>query len=61
MINTALSLTNFKAGSTAAVYTYSGADLTRIAPGPAVVLSSDTLEYGFPAYSATLFVFDSTN
>ena len=61
MINTALSLTNFKAGSTAAVYTYSGADLTHIAPGPAVVLSSNSVEYGFPAYSATLFVFDSSN
>ena len=61
MINTALSLTNFKAAGTAAVYTYSGADLTRIAPGPPVVLSSNTVEYGFPAYSATLFIFDSTN
>jgi Glycoside hydrolase family 44 len=60
-VNTALSLTNFNAGNTAAVYTYSGADLTHIATGPAVALSSDTVEYGFPAYSATLFVFDSAN
>jgi hypothetical protein len=61
MINTALSLANFTAAGTAAVYTYSGADLTRIAGGPPVVLSSNTVKYGFPAYSATLFIFDSTN
>jgi hypothetical protein len=61
MINTALSLSNFKATDTAAVYTYSSVDLTHIAPGPPVVLSANTVEYGFPAYSATLFIFDSTN
>jgi Glycoside hydrolase family 44 len=61
MIKTALSLSNFTAAGTAAVYTYSGADLTRILSGSPVVLSSNTVEYGFPAYSATLFIFDSTN
>jgi hypothetical protein len=61
MINTALSLANFEVASIAAVYSYSGADLTLIVAGPPVVLSSNTLKYGFPGYSATLFIFDSTN
>jgi hypothetical protein len=61
-INTKLSLENFAATSTAAVYTYSSADLILIVAGPPVpVSSSDTVEYDFPAYSATLFVFDPTS
>jgi Glycoside hydrolase family 44 len=60
-INTQLSLANFNATSTAAVYTYSSADLSLIVAGPPVPVSSNTVGYGFPAYSATLFVFDPTS
>jgi O-glycosyl hydrolase len=57
-INTELSLANFDSNSPAAVYTYSSADLSLIVAGPPVPVSSNTVEYGFPAYSATLFVFE---
>jgi hypothetical protein len=57
-INTELSLANFNATSTAAVYTYSSADVIRIVAGPPVPVSSNAVEYDFPAYSATLLVFD---
>jgi Glycoside hydrolase family 44 len=60
-INTELSLANFNATSTAAVYTYSSANLIRIVAGPPVPVSSNAVEYDFPAYSATLFVFDPTS
>jgi hypothetical protein len=54
-IATALSLANFTA-STASVYSFSSADLTRILPAGGVAVISNQIDYDFPAYSATLFV-----
>jgi Glycoside hydrolase family 44/Bacterial Ig-like domain (group 3) len=54
-IATTLSLANFPA-STASVYSFSAADLTRILPAGGVAVVSNQIDYDFPAYSATLFV-----
>src|SRR5277367_4141542 len=56
-IQTSLSLANFNASSSAAVYTYSNANLAQIIAGSAVSVESNSVNYLFPAYSATVFVF----
>ena len=56
-IQTSLTLANFNPNGTAAVYTYSNANLTQIVAGTPVHVASNALSYNFPAYSATVFVF----
>jgi len=56
-IQTSLALPNFNSTGVAAVYTYSGANLNQIVAGPPVPVSSNSIQYNFPSYSATLFVF----
>ncbi len=56
-MQTSLTLTNFKPASTAAVYTYSNANLTQIVAGTPVAVVSNAVNYTFPAYSVTVFVF----
>ena len=54
-INTQLAIANYS-GSSAAVYSYSQANLTSIVSLGKVSLNSETLTYNFPGYSATLLV-----
>jgi hypothetical protein len=56
-IQTSLTLANFTSNATAAVYTYSNANLAQIVAGTPVGVVSNSLNYNFPAYSATVFVF----
>jgi len=56
-IQTSLTLANFTSNATAAVYTYSNANLAQIVAGTPVPVVSNALNYNFPAYSATVFVF----
>jgi hypothetical protein len=56
-IQTSLSLANFDAASTAAVYTYSNANLTQIVAGTPVAVASSAVNYNFPQYSVTVLVF----
>jgi hypothetical protein len=56
-IQTSLTLANFNSNATAAVYTYSNVNLAQIVVGTPVAVVSDALNYNFPAYSATVFVF----
>ena len=55
-IQTSLSLSNFNSTGTAAVYSYSSANLAQIVAGSPVPVSSNTISYTFPAYSETMFV-----
>jgi glycosyl hydrolase family 44/Big-like domain-containing protein len=56
-IQTSLSLANFNSNSSAAVYTYSNANLAQIITGTPVSVASNSVSYNFPVYSATVFVF----
>src|SRR5580658_2046966 len=56
-IQTSLALQNFKPAGSAAVYTYSNANLTQIVRGTPVPVVSNAVTYSFPSYSATVFVF----
>jgi hypothetical protein len=56
-IQTSLTLANFNPAATAAVYTYSNANLTQIVAGTPVPVSSNAVSYTYPAYSVTVFVF----
>jgi hypothetical protein len=56
-IQTSLALANFDSTSSAAVYTYSNANLAQIIAGTPVSVASNSVTYNFPAYSATVFVF----
>jgi hypothetical protein len=56
-ISTSLTLANFNTAGTAAVYSYSNANLTHIVAGAPVAVASGALSYTFPAYSATVLVF----
>jgi hypothetical protein len=56
-IQTSLALANFTSSATAAVYSYSNANLAQIVVGTPVAVVSGALNYNFPAYSATVFVF----
>jgi hypothetical protein len=56
-IQTGLTLANFSAAGSAAVYTYSSANLSQITAGTPVTVASNAVSYNFPAYSVTVFVF----
>lgn len=56
-IQTSLSLANFNSTGSAAVYTYSNANMTQVVAGTPVSVASNAVSYGFAAYSATVFVF----
>jgi hypothetical protein len=56
-IQTSLTLANFSSTGTAKVFTYSNANLTQIVAGAAVPVVSNTVNYYFAPYSATVFVF----
>lgn len=56
-IQTSLALANFNSSGSAAVYTYSNANLMQIVAGTPVTVASNAVSYNFPAYSATVFVF----
>jgi Glycoside hydrolase family 44/Bacterial Ig-like domain (group 3) len=56
-IPTGLTLANFTSNATAAVYTYSDANLAQIVAGTPLAVASNSVNYNFPAYSATVFVF----
>jgi hypothetical protein len=56
-IATSLTLANFNAAGTAAVFSYSNANLTQIVAGTPVAVASGAVRYTFPAYSVTVFVF----
>ena len=58
-ITTTLSLASFSA-VTAAVFSYSDANLTQILPRGEVPVASNQIDYTYPAYSATLFVIPDT-
>ncbi|AXC11409.1 cellulase, putative [Acidisarcina polymorpha] len=53
---TTLSLGNFSAAGSAAIYSYSNADLTQITSQGNVSLVANSLTYTYPAYSATMIV-----
>src|SRR5277367_4380295 len=56
-IQTSLAIANFNSTATAKVYTYSNANMTQIVAGATVPVVSNTVNYNFAAYSATVFVF----
>jgi hypothetical protein len=56
-IQTSLALANFSSTGAARVYTYSSANMTQIVAGAAVPVVSNTVNYNFAVYSATVFVF----
>src|ERR1700683_3325562 len=56
-IQTSLLVANFSSSAAAAVYTYSNANLAQIVVGTPAAVVSGALNYNFPAYSATVFVF----
>jgi Glycoside hydrolase family 44/Bacterial Ig-like domain (group 3) len=56
-IQTSLALANFNSSGSAAVYTYSNANLMQIVAGTPVSVASNAVGFNFPAYSATVFVF----
>ena len=56
-ISTSLALTGATLPATAAVYSYSSANLQQIVPGAAAAIDNGSINYSFPAYSATLFAF----
>jgi hypothetical protein len=56
-IQTSLTLANFIPTGTAAVYTYSNANLNQIVAGAPVAVASKAVNYAFPTYSVTVFVF----
>ena len=59
-IQTSLTLANFNSKSTAAVYTYSNANLNQIVAGSPVAVSQNAISYNFPAYSITVFLFTTS-
>jgi hypothetical protein len=55
-LSSAIALTNLNLPSTAQVYTYSQATLTSIVHAPDAAITSGSISYSFPSYSAVLFV-----
>ena len=55
-IQTSVSLADFTPGPSAAVYSYSGADLQQISALGNISVTPTGFSYNFPAYSATVFV-----
>jgi hypothetical protein len=60
-IQTGLTLANFNAAGGAAVYTYSNANLSQITTGAPVTVASNAVNYTFPAYSVSVFVFTAAS
>lgn len=60
-IATTLNVSGFTPTSTAEVYTYSNANLNQIVAGAPVSVSSNSIQYSFPSYSATLFILTSAS
>src|SRR5271163_3072365 len=58
-VQTSLALANFNSAATAKIYTYSNANMTQIVAGAIVPVVSNTVNYNFAAYSATVFVFSA--
>ena len=56
-VSTTLALAGATLPATAAVFSYSGANLQQIVPGTAASIANGAITYTFPAYSATLFAF----
>jgi hypothetical protein len=56
-IQTSLTLANFNPAATAAVHTYSNANLAQIVAGVPVTVVSNAVNYAFAAYSANVLVF----
>ena len=59
-LSSAIALSNLNLPSTAQVYTYSNASLTSIAHPTDAAITSGSLSYTFPGYSAVLFVVQPT-
>jgi hypothetical protein len=55
-LNSAIAIANLNLPSTAQVYTYSQATLTSIVHAPDAAITSGSISYTFPSYSAVLFV-----
>jgi hypothetical protein len=55
-LSSAIALANLNLPSTAQVYTYTQATLTSIVHAPDVAITSGSISYNFPSYSAILFV-----
>ena len=55
-IGTTLSINNFKPVGSAAIYSYSSANLQKITSEGSVSVANDNLSYTYPAYSATVVV-----
>jgi hypothetical protein len=55
-LTSTIALANLNLPSTAQVYTYSQASLTSIVHAPDAAISSGSISYTFPSYSAVLFV-----
>jgi hypothetical protein len=55
-ITTTLSITGIDLPATAAVYSYSNANLQQIVENPSAAIRSGSINYTYPGYSATLFV-----
>src|SRR6202522_117549 len=55
-LSSAIAIANLNLPSTAQVYTYSQATLTSIVHAPDAAITSDSISYTFPSYSAVLFV-----
>jgi hypothetical protein len=55
-IQTSLSIANFDSTGSAAVYTYSNANLNKIVAGSPATVASNAIQFSFPGYSATLFI-----
>ncbi len=53
---TTLALSNFRTTSAVKVFSYSAANLTQIVPEADAPITSNSISYTFPAYSATMFV-----
>lgn len=56
-ISTTLALSGVTLPSTAAAYSYTGANLTKIVSASSASIANNSISYKFPAYSATLFAF----
>jgi hypothetical protein len=55
-LSSAIAIANLSLGSTAQAYTYSQASLTSIVHAPDAAITSGSISYTFPSYSAVLFV-----
>jgi len=56
-VNTTLALSGANLPTTAAIYSYTGTNLTQIVSGQNAPITNGAITYNFPSYSATLFTF----